>query len=418
MKKGIKSKSVSVFLTLMVIVTLVMLGPASAISLNLAAPNNAVQGQDVSFSVNMELNYPDQYLPIAFTEFVFTGPNGFQETCKVYNDGSYTDCSLDLDVDVIFNTGYGIGDRLSYGYGYNYGQNYQYFGYGYGYGYGNYENGSEATYNIIWHTPADANAGDYQVKARMHVVQADYYDQIPYDYCDVMFGMYQEWFYQVGSNMSYYDPELDLNVDGIVDLQDVGIFSQNNSADSVMYGRFEEFFRIPRENNNINSYLDVFPEDEGDGILSLSDVGVFSKRYYGEHNEAWCAVQLTGYNEKKYEIYESDKESFEITVPSQAQTSGGSSGRRSELTSDEEIIEINPVDEQNTEGNNVSGNGGSVNNEDSTNQEESTNILGAITGAVTGLGSVIGLGSTPSYLLAIFILLMIILVVSRKMKKN
>jgi len=425
MSGGIKSKSVSIFLTLFVIITLVMLGPASAISLNLSAPNDAAQGQDVEFSINMELETPDQYLPIAYTELVFTGPDGFEETCKVFNDGSYMDCALDLTIEVVFNTGYGQGYGIGYGYGYNYGYNYQFFGYGYGYGYGSYGEEPEATYNIIWHTTNEIDAGDYNVQARMHVIQDDYYDELPFSYCDVMLGMYREWYHFAGNGSSYYDPYIDLHYDGVIDLSDIAVFAAEHSDDAEMYGRFVEYLRLVSSNGTINPQLDVFPEG-GDGVIDLSDVAFFSQHYYAENSEAWCAIQIDRYHEGNYEIYETNSESFEITVPEEQQNNGNGGrdpARRGGYNNiNQTINDTTPTDQ----GNNQELNQQEGNGEDLLNNEASTttdaqgggNIFSAITGAIAGVGNSLGLGATVSYLIALLILVLVILGIFRRVNKK
>ena len=52
--KSKKHKSISVFLTSLVIVTLILMGPANAISINISNPNDATQGEKVNFEIDPE----------------------------------------------------------------------------------------------------------------------------------------------------------------------------------------------------------------------------------------------------------------------------------------------------------------------------------------------------------------------------
>ncbi|MCD4760163.1 LamG domain-containing protein [archaeon] len=223
-------KSISVVFTLAVIVMLVFLGPASAVQVILSQPSDITQGQAVSFDITVEFDNPDQYLPIQYTDIIFTGPNDFEETCRVYNDGSYDNCDLNIDVTVSFDTGYG--DGLGFGYDYNDG-NYYNFGEGYGYGYGYYGTTPEISYNIIWHTPSGINPGEYEVRADMYAIGEDQYqDYYGFSYCGAMEGMYIEWL-SLNPQGTDYDSNLDLYPDGKIDISDIIIFSMMRESGCV-----------------------------------------------------------------------------------------------------------------------------------------------------------------------------------------
>jgi hypothetical protein len=423
-------KSLSVIFTSLIIVTLILMGPASAINIIISEPNDANQGENVTFQVKVDLDTPDMYVPLAYTNLIFTNPDGSNFECKVFNDGS-TNCG-NIDVITTIDATYGEGPQLGYGYGYGYGYDYTYFGYGYGYGYQG-ENG-QITYDITLHLDSNSQVGEHKVKAETYVATEDSNDDNQgFGYCDTMLGMYESYNYSLSHNGSFYDPVLDLHPDGKIDLSDVSVFatnhfSINDSGDSVLFGRFVEFFRY-RGNQGINPELDVYPEDGGDGILNLSDYVIFASHYYADGSEAWCADQISLIPGVE-RIYISNEVSFEVSsVPvDEPNPSGGpsSTGGKSNLTKtcaegyfrDELsgfcLLEKSAEDETEKEASVTGG------EEDGTTQTGQTgnNVFSAITGAVVGAGEKIGLGETFSYLLTLFLLALIISGIVRVSRKR
>lgn len=163
--KGNKYSKFSILLTILIVFALFLAGPASALTVLIEnGPNNANRGSDVSFDVTVEINSQDAYLPIKYTNLLFTGPNSFSKTCEINPDGS--DNCADVDVTIISTSNFGYG--YGYGYGYDAGIGYGYnFGYGYGYGY----NGASGaiTYHVVYHTPSDLTTGTYNAKANVYV---------------------------------------------------------------------------------------------------------------------------------------------------------------------------------------------------------------------------------------------------------
>jgi len=147
----------SIFFTILVITLLLLVGPAKAVQVNISQPNDANAGEDVEFSLTVEIESQDSYLPIQYSEITITGPNGFEETCTIENEN--VSCPLDLEVSISYNS------SIGYGYGYGYDHNYGY-GYDFGYGYGN--NPGAIFYDITWHTPENLDEGEYTAKARVH----------------------------------------------------------------------------------------------------------------------------------------------------------------------------------------------------------------------------------------------------------
>lgn len=166
-KKFLKrnKSSFSILLTVLVVFALFLAGPASALTVLIEnGPNDANHGSDVSFDVTVEINSQDAYLPIKYTNLLFTGPNSFSKTCRINPDGSDNCADVDVTITSTSNFGYGYG----YGYGYDAGTGYGYnFGNGYGYG---YDGASGAiTYHVIYHTPSDLTTGTYNAKANVYV---------------------------------------------------------------------------------------------------------------------------------------------------------------------------------------------------------------------------------------------------------
>ncbi len=242
--------------------------------------------------------------------------------------------------------------------------------------------------------------------------------------CEVMYGMYIEWNAMQGGNYTY-DPELDLfpigddgpSGDGVIDLSDVITFTSDPAYhSSVLYGRFQEFMRLRAENGTINPLLDVFPEDIGDGVIDLSDIVIFAGN---SDNDTWCDLMINGADE--------DNSTENVTDPIDDPTpnppsGGGGGGGGSVITCEEGFERINgqcvPVQEEEPVVLEESNGEDNVNEFSEVNVEpQQTGFFGAITGAVVGAGKSIGLGETMSYLLALLLLGLVIVGVTKKYRK-
>ena len=406
-----KHKALSVLFTTFIIFTLVLMGPANAISINIDEPNDANQGEDVNFQVTVDLDTPDMYLPIAYTTLIFTNPDNTQFECKVYNDGS-TNCD-NIDVIITSDLTYGQGNQFGYGYGYQpsygYGYEYTYFGYGYGYGYAG-ENG-QISYDVTLHLAGDSQIGDYTVKAETYVASEDSIDS-PYSPCEIMLGRYQEYFVLMNQDGSYYDEELDLNDDGTIDLSDIVIFAADYSDDAVLYGRFQEFMRF-EGNQTFDPALDL----NDDGIINLSDIVLFA----ANQDESWCAAQLDLVEEGVERIYISNEVEFTVSIiPTEPlQDNPGGSGSSTYCADGYERINgrcvlIEQPEEEPTDLEDQT----SEDDLETSTGDENKGFFSAITGAVVGAGESIGLGETTSYLFALFLLGMIIVGTTRRFRKK
>lgn len=414
-----KHKAMSVLFTTFIIFTLVLMGPANAITIDISEPSDANQGEDVEFTVTVDLDTPDMYLPIAYTTLIFTEPSGDEFECKVYNDGS-TNCD-NIDVTTTFDLTYGQGVQFGYGYGYQpsygYGYEYTYFGYGYGYGYAG-ENG-QITYDVTLHLDGDSEIGTYNVKAETYVASEDSIDS-PYSPCEIMLGRYQGYYVLMNQEGSYYDPALDLNEDGTIDLSDIVIFAADHYDDAELYGRFQEFMRF-EDNQTFDPALDL----NDDGIINLSDIVLFA----GNQEEAWCAAQLDLIEEGVERIYISNEVEFTVSsVPEDDPVDPpiGTSGRTSTRSCDDgyeriggKCVLIEQPEEESTEVEEVIKADDNLNTlAEETFEEQQGGVFGAITGAVVGAGESIGLGETTSYLFTLFLLGMIIVGSTRRFRKK
>jgi hypothetical protein len=420
--KGNKHKAFSILFTTFIIFTLVLMGPANAITINIDEPNDANQGGDVQFQVTVDLDTPDMYLPIQYTNLIFREPNGNEFTCTIFNDGT-TSCP-NVDVIISIDTSYGQGNQVGYGYGYGYGYDYTYFGYGYGYGYAG-ENG-QITYDVTLHLDSESQTGDYQVKAETYVASEDSVEDSPYSYCGIMQGMYNEYYYLSGVDGVYYDEVLDLyNVDNdsIINLSDFIVFAQNytEEEDSVLFGRFQEFFRFTTDNGSINPSLDTYPELDGDGMITLSDIVIYANNM---DDEAWCADRLGNYNEGVERLYTSNDQTFTVSsLPvddPQPNPGNGGGGSASYCADGYEKIGFKCVlieqEEEPVELEEKTGEDG--NDLEASNGDENKGFFNAITGAVVGAGDFVGLGETMSYLFALFLLGIIIVGSTRRFRKR
>lgn len=153
----IRKHLISLFLTIFVIGLIILSGPASAVTVDVSQPNDANKGADVSFSVTIDINDPDAYVPINYGNVVFSGPNGFSKTCKINTDET-DDCD-----DVDFTITSTITSGKGYGYGYD-----SRIGYGYDFGYGYGFSNGQIKIDAVWHTPSDLTDGTYTVKADVH----------------------------------------------------------------------------------------------------------------------------------------------------------------------------------------------------------------------------------------------------------
>ena len=426
-------KSISVIFTSLIIMTLVLMGPASAVNSNISDIDNAIQGADVEFQVKIKLESPDMNLPIAYTTLIFTNPDETTFECKVYNDGT-TNCD-NIDVVATFDYSYNEGPQLGYGYGYDqgygYGYDYTYFGYGYGYGYQG-EDG-QITYDVTLHLANDAQTGEYTVMAETYAITEDSNDDNQgFGYSDTMLGMYREYFLLAAEGSSHidlvfedeelvvtkvpglnhnslmpyyvhYDPIIDLNEDGRINLIDVSLLASEHSDDAELFGRLIEFFRYS-VNEEINPELDL----NNDGEINLADISIFAENY---GDEEWCANQISLIPGVE-RVYVSNAQTFDVA---NRPTSGTPHRRRTLVCGDgyeniDNICVLKEVENEDEQENPLS-----------TTEDGSSSafdgLLGAITGAVVGAGEKVGLSSTASFLLAMLVSLLAIVGVAAKAKE-
>lgn len=380
-----KRRSLSVMFTFLIITTLILIGPAQAVQVNIITePNNAVAGEDVIFVAEVKIEDQDAYVPITYTNIIFEGPENFSETCKYTHDTGILECDLDVEVNFYVDAPQGYGYGYSYGYGYGYD-----FGYGYGYNQGN------LFYSINWHTPTDATGGDYTVKV-VAVAEGDETYEFSsgekeftiINYCSTMFEMFKD-SYNTETGDDEYNIIFDLNGDGFINIVDFAMFASfyNNQTWCqeqiepveegyclVAFSLFEDSYNTEEGDVSYDPRFDL----NGDRAVSLTDFGIFAS-YYGD--EEWCQNLLE--------------------PPVVEPNNPGSSGRRRSSSNDDEPTLFNetiPQDENLDEDDNPNLGEGESNAE----LEQNNGLFG-----ITGAAIVDAVGGNPGISLLILILLIL-----------
>jgi len=126
-------KGASIVFTLSVILLLLFLGPAQALTMSLTTPEDVVQGQSTSFIAQLTIQSDDQYIDVQNFTLNISGP-------------SSQICVFDLEGDSISGCAGLTISKLSSNSNYSYG-----YGYGYGYSYTN-AGQNNFTYNVTVNT--------------------------------------------------------------------------------------------------------------------------------------------------------------------------------------------------------------------------------------------------------------------------
>ncbi|MDY6965173.1 MAG: fibronectin type III domain-containing protein [Halobacteriota archaeon] len=158
-----KKKVASVFVTLIIVLTLVFSGPAGAVRVGVDVEKTEYSSSDefVNFTVWVDIESAER-IPIQNLTLNITGPTN--ESCIFYPDGTEISGCDNVTISSLSVAGYGYGSR--YGYDWNDGYGYT-FGTGYGYGYGSVtgytgNTSAELRYNVTWNlTAASVSDGDY-----------------------------------------------------------------------------------------------------------------------------------------------------------------------------------------------------------------------------------------------------------------
>ena len=156
----------STLITLIILVMLILSGPANAVSVFISGlMSSYTQDSFVNFTVNITISDPDRYVPAKNITVNVTGRDNFSRT--FYLNGTPLSGSHLINITPIstplpghFGPGYGYGVENGYGYD---------FGYGYGYGYNNGAGGSTVTY--IYNVSISSTTlpvGKYFVKANLN----------------------------------------------------------------------------------------------------------------------------------------------------------------------------------------------------------------------------------------------------------
>ena len=159
-------KIVSFVFTALIIGLLFLSGPVAAVTVSLTSPSSVAKGSNITFTIKVDINNPDTYLPVKYTNIIISGPGGFSKICKVNMDGT-DDCSdVSVSVSVDDSLGYGFGS----GYGYDSATGYGY-DFGYGYGYNLVTTSGSITYTLILDTTG-LNIGAYTAQADSRSVRS------------------------------------------------------------------------------------------------------------------------------------------------------------------------------------------------------------------------------------------------------
>ncbi len=164
-----KSLVPSTIITLVIVVMLIMSGPAQAVAVNIAGLQDSyTKGNDIEFQVKIDINDPDQYVSITNISLDLTGP--LNKTIFFALNGKQIsgDCKIKVKPVSIPKGDFGYGN----GHGYDYRAGYGYdFGYGYGYGYNSGSGGEKISfiYNVTIDTDKKCfAAGNYSVVASLN----------------------------------------------------------------------------------------------------------------------------------------------------------------------------------------------------------------------------------------------------------
>ena len=292
--KSIKNKVIFSFLVFTILISSTL---ASALDVNLTEPNDPRKGNEVKFKINIDLNMGESILfeqgnfAIKYTDLTFTGPNDYEETCRI-KDEEVQDCDLNINFEKEYDAG-------------------------------------KLTYDIEWDTPSNIKRGTYEVTAKVY--SSNPFEDYGYNTCEVLIGRYQAW-HNFRSQRDY-DPELDLNEDGIIDISDIVLFSSGEYGNSGrLFGRFQGFFRLISDYDSMLNGLDLYEDGvidlsdiiilstniwgeysevqdfNGDGVIDLSDVIIFSQNIY---DQEWCTERLEIMDGLPTEV-ESDEQEFRI----------------------------------------------------------------------------------------------------------
>jgi hypothetical protein len=157
-------------ITLLIIVMFIFSGPASAVTVAISGLSGSItKGDSKTFSIQINLETPDKYVPISNITLSLSGPTSTQWTFNPFN-GSIISGNSDISIDAIsspnssyygYGNGYGI-DTVNSGYGYDFGPVY-----GYGYNFGQGGKNVSFTYLITLST-TNLAAGNYTTYAYLN----------------------------------------------------------------------------------------------------------------------------------------------------------------------------------------------------------------------------------------------------------
>lgn len=153
-------------ITILIVMMLIISGPAQAVSIILSGLQSSyTQGDSVNFQVNITINDPDQFVPVTNISLNITGPSKLKSVFKL--DGTLLSGDPSISITHVKTPG-----QAEFGYGYGFDTNMgQGFNFGYGYGYGARGGKLNYSYNVSINTTSLA-VGDYTAIASINTGNA------------------------------------------------------------------------------------------------------------------------------------------------------------------------------------------------------------------------------------------------------
>jgi hypothetical protein len=118
-RRFLNKKIISIFITLSILLSLLMAGPAEAFFLNfIIADDDLVQGQMLDMQISVEIK-EGEVLDVQKLTLILDGPQ--QIFCEFFPNATLISCPYDLEILQIETSNYTYGYGYGYGYGYDQG---------------------------------------------------------------------------------------------------------------------------------------------------------------------------------------------------------------------------------------------------------------------------------------------------------
>jgi PGF-pre-PGF domain-containing protein len=169
-----KTKYASVAVTLVIVLMLILSGPATALNMGISMNNAApAQGEEITFTVTANITGVDKYVPMQNFSLALSKDGSVVRNIIFAPNGTILSGNSDVTLDPIASpsstdSGYGEGVAFDDQYGYGSGPEYA-FGYGYGYAANGGAGGATLiyTYNVTVNT-ANFDVGSYSAQVLLN----------------------------------------------------------------------------------------------------------------------------------------------------------------------------------------------------------------------------------------------------------